>query len=91
MGEALARSEQNDACTQSLKRDGVVETPSSLQVEDQDKEYPTVHCAHSEESGGQWTNDDVSTFQAARTGLGQVTSCAEVRNMFDTTKRPWNC
>jgi len=79
MREVLGRSEHNDTCAQSLRRD-VAERPSSL--EDQDKEDFRVQRARSQESGDQWPNDSGSTSQA-RTVPGQVASCTEVGNIFD--------
>ena len=82
MSEVVARPEHNDTCNQSLRREGVVERPTSLEVPD--KEDARVHCAHSQESYHR-QNDHVSS-QADRMGPAQVASSTEVSNTFDRSK-----
>lgn len=67
MGEALARSEHNDASAQSLRQEGVADRPSSL--EGQDEEDSGVQCVRSGELGDQGQNDGGSG-----SGSGQVES-----------------
>jgi len=55
-------------------------------IEDQDKEDGRYHYARSVKSADQWQNDDVSTPQATRMGLGQVASRAD-SEVSDTSDR----